>query len=93
MKARVALTPSGAKELTKNGHQVYVQSDAGAGSGFLDKDYLDAGAKMLSHPSEIYKIAEMIMKVKEPIESEYTLDSKRASGIYLFSFCLIKAID
>ena len=68
--ARVALTPSGAKELTKNGHQVYVQSDAGTGSGFLDKDYLDAGAKMLSDPSEIYKIAEMIMKVKEPIESE-----------------------
>ena len=37
--SRVALTPSGAKELSKKGHQVYVQSDAGAGSGFLDKDY------------------------------------------------------
>ena len=74
--SRVALTPSGAKELSKKGHQVYVQSDAGAGSGFLDKDYLDAGAKILSHPSEIFEIAEMIMKVKEPIESEYTLIQK-----------------
>ena len=75
-----------AKELNKKGHQVYVQSDAGAGSGFLDKDYLDAGAKILSHPSEIYEIAEMIMKVKEPIESEYTLIQKGQLVFTYFHF-------
>ncbi|MGY8977974.1 MAG: alanine dehydrogenase [Cytophagales bacterium] len=90
--SRVALTPSGAKELSKKGHQVYVQSDAGAGSGFLDKDYLDAGAKILSHQSEIYKIAEMIMKVKEPIESEYTLIQKGQLVFTYFHFASSKPL-
>ena len=90
--SRVALTPSGAKELSKKGHQVYVQSDAGAGSGFLDKDYLDAGAKILSHQSEIYKIAEMIMKVKEPIESEYTLIKKGQLVFTYFHFASSKPL-
>ena len=90
--SRVALTPSGAKELSKKGHQVYVQSDAGAGSGFLDKDYLDAGAKILSHPSEIYEIAEMIMKVKEPIESEYTLIQKGQLVFTYFHFASSKPL-
>ena len=70
---RVALTPAGATELTKRGHEVYVQSTAGIGSGFTDDDYVNAGAKMLPAIEEVYAIAEMIMKVKEPIESEYSL--------------------
>jgi alanine dehydrogenase len=70
---RVALTPAGAKELIKRGHQVYVQQTAGIGSGFSDEDYKAAGASLLPSIEATYQIAEMIMKVKEPIESEYSL--------------------
>lgn len=70
---RVALTPAGAKELIKRDHTVYVQSTAGIGSGFTDAEYESAGATMLSTIEETYEIAEMIMKVKEPIEPEYKL--------------------
>lgn len=70
---RVALTPAGAKELVKRGHQVYVQHTAGIGSGFSDEEYKNAGATILPTIEEVYAIAEMIMKVKEPIEPEYKL--------------------
>lgn len=70
---RVALTPAGAAELTAHGHKVYIQSTAGDGSGFPDAVYKDAGAEILSTIEEVYNIAEMIVKVKEPIESEYKL--------------------
>lgn len=70
---RVALTPAGAMELTKRGHNVYVQSTAGEGSGFSDSEYITAGAKMLATAEEVFGIAEMIIKVKEPIEQEYKL--------------------
>ncbi|MEB2785993.1 alanine dehydrogenase [Algoriphagus persicinus] len=70
---RVALTPAGAKELVKKGHSVYVQHTAGEGSGFLDDDYAEAGATILPTIEATYVIAEMIMKVKEPIEAEYKL--------------------
>jgi len=70
---RVALTPAGVKELIKRGHQVYVQQSAGLGSGFSDQDYSAAGASLLPSIEATYQIAEMIMKVKEPIESEYNL--------------------
>jgi alanine dehydrogenase len=70
---RVALTPAGAMELTKRGHSVYVQSTAGEGSGFDDAEYVTAGAKMLATAEEVFGIAEMIIKVKEPIEQEYKL--------------------
>lgn len=70
---RVALTPAGALELTKRGHTVYVQSTAGLGSGFTDQDYKDAGAKIKKTIEQTYAVAQMIMKVKEPIKSEYKL--------------------
>jgi alanine dehydrogenase len=70
---RVALTPAGAKELVKREHEVYVQSTAGEGSGFPDYEYESAGAKMLPTIEAVYEIADMIMKVKEPIEQEYNL--------------------
>jgi alanine dehydrogenase len=73
---RVALTPSGVKELTKNGHQVYVQASAGEGSGFLDSAYTAVGAQLLESAVEVFAIADMIIKVKEPIESEYELIRK-----------------
>lgn len=70
---RVALTPGGVAELIKNGHQVYVQSTAGVGSGFSDEEYAKAGANLLGTIAEVYQIAEMIVKVKEPIQEEYNL--------------------
>jgi len=70
---RVGLTPAGAKELVKRGHEVYVQNTAGDGSGFTDNEYESTGAKTLSTIDEVYAIAEMIIKVKEPIETEYGL--------------------
>jgi alanine dehydrogenase len=71
--ARVALTPGGALEMVKRGHTVYVQSTAGVGSGFSDAEYESAGARILPNIEEVYAIADMIIKVKEPIEPEYGL--------------------
>lgn len=70
---RVALTPAGALEFTKRKHTVYVQSTAGEGSGFDDDEYEAAGAKILPSIEEVYAVAEMIIKVKEPIEQEWAL--------------------
>ncbi len=70
---RVALTPAGVAEFKKHGHTIYIQSTAGVGSGFSDEEYVKAGASILPTIEETYAIAEMIVKVKEPIESEYSL--------------------
>ena len=70
---RVALTPAGVAEFRKHSHTVYVQVNAGEGSGLDDAEYIKAGAVMLPTIEEIYGIAEMIIKVKEPITSEYGL--------------------
>jgi alanine dehydrogenase len=73
---RVALTPAGVTELLKRGHEVHVQSTAGEGSGFTDDSYKEAGANILPTIEATYQKAEMIMKVKEPIEAEYSLIKK-----------------
>lgn len=73
---RVALTPAGVAEFKKHGHEVYVQATAGENSGFSDKAYAEAGAKLLPTIEDVYSIAEMIIKVKEPIASEYPLIKK-----------------
>jgi alanine dehydrogenase len=83
---RVALTPAGAAELSKRGHIVYMQTKAGEGSGFSDEEYKNAGAKILSTAQEIFAIAEMIMKVKEPIEQEYSLIKKDQLVFTYFHF-------
>lgn len=70
---RVALTPAGAKELVRRGHQLFVQHSAGINSGFADREYEEAGAKILPRIEDVYATAEMIIKVKEPIEPEYPL--------------------
>lgn len=80
---RVSLTPSGAYELVKRGHTVYVQHTAGENSGFKDEEYVTAGAKILPTIEEVYAIAEMIIKVKEPIAPEYKLIRK---GQLLFTY-------
>lgn len=70
---RVALTPSGAQELVRRGHRVYVQASAGMNSGFADEAYTAVGAEMLPTIEEVYAQSEMIIKVKEPIAAEYKL--------------------
>jgi alanine dehydrogenase len=70
---RVAVTPSGVRELVDHGHKVYVQHTAGEGSGFADELYVKAGAEILPTIEDVYAIAEMIIKVKEPIKQEYPL--------------------
>ena len=83
---RVALTPAGAQELVKQGHVVYVQTKAGEGSGFNDEEYAGAGAKLLPTAEEVFAIAEMIIKVKEPIEQEYKLVRKDQLVFTYFHF-------
>ena len=73
---RVSMTPSGVSSLVTSGHEVYVQDNAGVGSGFSNSEYEEVGARVLSQISEVYEIAEMIIKVKEPIEPEYNLIQK-----------------
>lgn len=83
---RVALTPAGTKELVKRGHTVLIQQSAGAGSGFADEAYEKAGAKMIASAADVYAAAEMIMKVKEPIEQEYKLIKKDQLVFTYFHF-------
>jgi alanine dehydrogenase len=83
---RVALTPAGTQELVKRGHTVQVQKTAGNGSGFLDEDYQKAGATLIDNAAEIFRNAEMIMKVKEPIEQEYKLIKKDQLVFTYFHF-------
>ena len=71
--SRVGMTPAGVAELVKHGHEVYVQHTAGDNSGFADDDYKAVGATIVPTIEETYAIADMIVKVKEPIEPEYPL--------------------
>ncbi|OXM88286.1 alanine dehydrogenase [Paenibacillus rigui] len=68
---RVALTPGGAGMLTQSGHKVIVQEGAGEGSGFSDQDYEKEGASILADAAEVWGQANLVMKVKEPLPSEY----------------------
>lgn len=68
---RVCMTPSGVDMMKANGHTVYVEKNAGVGSGFEDSEYVDAGATILDTPKEVYAISDMVMHVKEPQPSEF----------------------
>lgn len=81
--SRVGMTPAGVFELVKNNHKVYVQSEAGEGSGFFNQDYQQAGAIILDTIGQVYAMSEMIVKVKEPIEEEYELIQ---AGQILFTY-------
>lgn len=83
---RVGMTPAGVSELVRHGHTVYVQHTAGNGSGFPDSDYEAAGAKILPDIADIYAIADMIVKVKEPIEPEYPLIKEKQLIFTYFHF-------
>lgn len=83
---RVGMTPSGVQEMTRRGHVVYVQASAGVNSGFSDEAYTAAGAKILPSIEEVYAKADMIVKVKEPIEREYSLVRKGQLVFTYFHF-------
>lgn len=85
---RVALTPAGADALVRAGHRVIVENGAGEESGFLDSDYQKAGAKISRIPAEIWEEAEMIVKVKEPLSSEYEYFRP---GLILFTYLHLAA--
>ena len=80
---RVGLTPSGVNSFINNGHKVLIQKGAGIGSGFKDSDYEDVGAILKDKIDDIYLNSEMIIKVKEPLESEYLL-IKENQIVYTF---------
>ncbi|WP_371789147.1 alanine dehydrogenase [Streptomyces albidoflavus] len=68
---RVAITPAGVHELVRHGHEVYVQQGAGLGSSITDAEYVAAGGAILPTADEVWAIADLLLKVKEPIEEEY----------------------
>ncbi|MCY8222692.1 alanine dehydrogenase [Bacillus haynesii] len=85
---RVAITPAGVVALKKSGHQVLIEQGAGLGSGFKDADYKAAGAEILVEAKDVWGKADMVMKVKEPISSEYGYFRK---GLVLFTYLHLAA--
>lgn len=85
---RVALTPAGAGELVRAGHEVVLEAGAGVGSGFADADYLGVGARTAATADEVWGGAELVLKVKEPIAQEY---SRMRSGQVLFTYLHLAA--
>ena len=85
---RVGMIPSGVKELVDEGHEVFVETDAGMGIGMTDQDYIDAGATILSTPEEVFDISELIIKVKEPQLNECEM---LKTGQVLFTYLHLAA--
>jgi alanine dehydrogenase len=85
---RVAMTPAGAHELVRHGHEVFVEQKAGAGSSIPDEDYIGAGAKILETADDVWATGELILKVKEPIEPEY---ARMRKGQTLFTYLHLAA--
>ena len=85
---RVGMIPSGVKELVNEGHEVFVETDAGMGIGMTDQDYIDAGASILSTPEEVFDISELIIKVKEPQLNECEM---LKTGQVLFTYLHLAA--
>ncbi len=85
---RVAVTPAGVQEMSAQGHNLYVQSGAGEGSGFSDEEYRSAGAILIDDVKALFESCEMIVKVKEPIEQEYGLFRQ---GQILFTYLHLAA--
>jgi len=85
---RVGLLPSGTNELTKHGHSVLVEKNAGIGSGYSDEDYIKAGGEIVQQASDVFARADMIVKVKEPLKAEFPL---LRSGQILFTYLHLAA--
>ncbi|MDV6304643.1 MULTISPECIES: alanine dehydrogenase [Rhodococcus] len=85
---RVAITPAGVHELVSRGHEVIIETEAGAGSSFTDTDYKAAGAQILTDVAEVWETADLLLKVKEPIAEEY---SRLRKGQVLFTYLHLAA--
>ncbi|MDV8034118.1 alanine dehydrogenase [Rhodococcus sp. IEGM 1414] len=85
---RVAITPAGVHELGSRGHEVIIETEAGAGSSFTDTDYKAAGAQILTDVAEVWESAHLLLKVKEPIAEEY---SRLRKGQVLFTYLHLAA--
>ncbi len=85
---RVALTPAGVISFVNAGHKVLVEKDAGIGSGFTNEDYIAVGAELIEGAADVWAGAEMVMKVKEPLESEYAYFRE---GLILFTYLHLAA--
>jgi alanine dehydrogenase len=85
---RVAITPVGAHELAEHGHEVFVERGAGAGSQIMDEEYAAAGAKILDSADEVWGAADLVLKVKEPVEEEY---HRLREGLTLFTYLHLAA--
>ena len=85
---RVGLLPSVTRELTRHGHSVLVEMDAGLGSGYPDQDYVKGGAEIVEQAKEVFARADMIVKVKEPLKAEFPLLRK---GQILFTYLHLAA--
>lgn len=90
--SRVGMTPAGIFELTKRNHTVYIQTDAGFGSGFFDEDYIEAGGTILNSIEDVYAASDMIVKVKEPIQEEYPLIKPNQVVFTYFHFASSEAL-
>ena len=85
---RVAITPSGVHELVHNGHEVFVETNAGVGSSITDDEYVRAGAKILDTADDVWTAGDLILKVKEPVASEY---HRMREGQTLFTYLHLAA--
>ena len=85
---RIAITPAGVRELTGHGHEVFVEKDAGAGSELGDDAYITAGATIIPDPDEVWRLADLVLKVKEPIAEEY---HRMRPGQVLFTYLHLAA--
>lgn len=85
---RVALLPSGVKQLIRHGHSVLVEKNAGVGSGYLDEEYANAGAQIVGQAKDVFGQADMVVKVKEPLEAEFSLLRR---GQILFTYLHLAA--
>ena len=80
---RVAITPAGVAELVHRGHEVLIQAGAGEGSAISDADFKRAGAQMINSVDEVWAEADLLLKVKEPIEPEYTPPARGPDAVHL----------
>jgi alanine dehydrogenase len=85
---RVAITPSGVHELARDGHEVFLERDAGTGSAIPDADFVAAGAQILATADDVWQEADLILKVKEPVPEEY---HRMRKGQVLFTYLHLAA--
>ncbi|MBC7262213.1 MAG: alanine dehydrogenase, partial [Chloroflexi bacterium] len=85
---RVSVTPGGVHQLVEEGHQVLIERGAGEGSGFTDREYMEAGAEIVADAADVWHRAEMVMKVKEPLPQEY---GYLREGLILYTYLHLAA--